>query len=145
MSAGAVVACVIFGLTFVGILSGKIHRTIAASAGAAVMMVVGIRMGFYSEHQALEAIDFNTIGLLMGMMILTGLLEPTGAYQYLAITVGRWSRGSPWLLLLALGTTTTLLSMFLDNVTTVVLIVPVTIRIAAALGINPIPLLMAEA
>ena len=145
MSTGAVAACVVFGLTFIGILSGKIHRTTAASAGAAVMLIVGVGMGFYSEHQALEAIDFNTIGLLTGMMILTGLLEQTGAYQYLAISVGRWSRGRPWLLLVALGTTTTVLSMFLDNVTTIVLIVPVTIRIAASLGINPVPLLMAEA
>jgi hypothetical protein len=141
----AAVAIAIFTFTFVGILSGKVHRTVAGAVGAAVMVMAGLAMDFYTEEEALAAIDFNTIGLLMGMMILVGLLEQTGFFQYMAITAGQLSRGSPWLLLVALGTTTTVLSMFLDNVTTIVLIAPVTIRIAETLGIKVVPLLMAEA
>ncbi len=145
MTTEAAVAILIFASTFAGILSGKVHRTVAAAVGAAVMVMAGLAMDFYTEEEALEAIDFNTIGLLMGMMILVGLLEQTGFFQYMAIRTGQWSRGRPWLLLVALGTTTTVLSMFLDNVTTIVLIAPVTIQIAETLGIQVVPLLMAEA
>jgi Na+/H+ antiporter NhaD/arsenite permease-like protein len=140
-----IVAIVIFIATFVGILSDKIHRTIVGAVGAVVMVGAGNAMGFYTEKQALEAVDFNTIGLLLGMMMLVGLLEQTGFFQYAAIVAGRWSRGSPWLLMVTLGTVTTMLSLFLDNVTTVILIAPITIWIAQALGINPIPLLIANA
>ena len=63
--------------------------------GAGVMVMVGLAMDFYTEEEALAAIDFNTIGLLMGMMILMGLLEQTGFFQYMAISTGQWSRGRP--------------------------------------------------
>ena len=109
------------------------------------MIIVGIEMGFYSQEEALRAIDFNTLGLLLGMMILVRLLEETGFFQYVAILTGKRSGGSPWILLVTLGTTTTFLSMLLDNVTTVILIAPVTILIADILGINSLPLLLAEA
>jgi Na+/H+ antiporter NhaD/arsenite permease-like protein len=141
----AFLAVLIFVVTLGVIFSEKLHRTIAAIAGAALMLGVGIAMGFYTEDQAVQAIDFNTLGLLLGMMVLVSLLEPTGFFQYLAVTGGRISRGRPVLLLVLLGSITTLLSMFLDNVTTVVLIAPVTILITEILGLNPVPYLMAEA
>jgi len=84
------------------------------------MVGVGIYAGFYSEEQAIEAIDFHTVGLLLGMMTLVALLQPTGFFEYLATLVARASRGKPVLLLILLGTVTTVLSMLLDNVTTVV-------------------------
>ena len=87
----------------------------------------------------------DTLGLLLGMMILVALLEPTGFFQYLAVWAGRLSRGRPVRLLVLLGTVTTVLSMFLDNVTTVVLIAPVTILISEILGMSAVPLLLAEA
>jgi Na+/H+ antiporter NhaD/arsenite permease-like protein len=102
-------------------------------------------LGFYSESQAIASLDFNTLGLLLGMMILVALLEPTGVFQYLAVWAGRLSGGKPIRLLILLGTVTTVLSMFLDNVTTVVLIAPVTILICEILGVSPLPYLMAEA
>ncbi len=114
-------------------------------AGAAVMVTLGILMDFYSQEQALRAIDFNTLGLLLGIMILALLLERTGFFQYVAIVSGKLSRGNPWLLVIILGTTTTLLSTVLPNVTIIVLVAPVTILIAEILGISPVPLLMAEA
>jgi len=127
------------------IFSEKLNRTITAMIGAVVMVGLGKVLHFYSQEQAVEAIDFNTVGLLLGMMTLVSLLEPTGFFQYLAVWAGRLSRGSPKRLLILLGVVTTVLSMFLDNVTTVVLIAPVTILICEILGINPTPLLVAEA
>lgn len=109
------------------------------------MVAVGKILGFYSEGAALEAIDFNTLGLLLGMMVLVAMLEPTGFFQYIAVWAARTSRGKPLALFVLLGSITTVLSMFLDNVTTVVLIAPVTILICEILGISPLPYLMAEA
>ena len=109
------------------------------------MVGVGTFAGFYSEEQAIEAIDFHTVGLLLGMMTLVALLQPTGFFEYVAITVGRLSRGSPVLLLILLGTVTTVLSMLLDNVTTVILIAPVAILISEILGVSAVPLLLALA
>jgi len=145
MTTAQVVSTAIFVVVFAMILLDRVHRTIVAMAGAAVMLAAGMLMGFYSQEQALHAIDFNTLGLLLGMMILVRILEQTGFFQYVAILTAKASRGNPWFLLVMLGTTTTVLSLFLDNVTTVVLIAPVTILIAELLGINPVPFLIAEA
>jgi Na+/H+ antiporter NhaD/arsenite permease-like protein len=123
----------------------KAHRTIVAMTGASLMVVVGTSMGFYSQEAALASIDFNTLGLLLGMMILVSMLARTGFFEYMATLTAKRSNGNPWHLLLILGTVTTLLSMFLDNVTTIVLIAPVTVLIAEILGISPVPLLMAIA
>lgn len=127
------------------IFSEKVNRTIVAFLAAALIAGLGKMLNFYDETQIVSALDFNTLGLLLGMMILVALLEPTGFFQFLAVWAGRVSKGKPLLLLIMLGTVTTLVSMFLDNVTTVVLIAPVTILICEILGINPIPYLMAEA
>ena len=127
------------------IFSEKLERTITGIAGAVLMVGVGKLLGFYSEAEAISAIDFNTLGLLLGMMILVALLEPTGFFQYLAVRAARSSKGDPVRLLILLGSITTVLSMFLDNVTTVVLIAPVTILISEILGANPIPYLITEA
>lgn len=145
MITSMIAATIVFVATFAVILTERVHRTIVAMVGATVMLCTGLLFGFYDQHQALAAIDFNTLGLLLGMMILVRLLEQTGFFQYIAIATGKRSRGQPWRLLVILATATTVLSMFLDNVTTVVLIVPVTILIAELLGISPVPLLMAEA
>ncbi|TAK11529.1 MAG: citrate transporter [Anaerolineae bacterium] len=135
----------LFLLTFAAILAEKVHRTIIAMVGAALMVAVGLWRGFYTQEAALEAIDFNTLGLLMGMMIIVAMLSHTGFFEYLATFTAKRSKGDPWRLLLILGGITTVSSMFLDNVTTVVLIAPVTVLICEILGINPIPLLLAEA
>jgi len=145
VTAEQVVASVLFVATFAMVLSDRVDRTIAAMTGGAAMVAVGKMMDFYSQEQALRAVDFNTLGLLLGIMILSFLLEKTGFFQYLAILAGKLSRGDPWLLLILLGTTTTLLSTVLPNVTIIVLIVPVTILIAEILGISPVPLLIGEA
>lgn len=127
------------------ILTDKLNHTIAAAGGAAAMMGAGLILGFYSEEQALQAIEFGALGLLLGMMVLVSILAPTGFFQYLAIKAGQLSRGNPWRLLLVLGGGTALVSLFFNNVTTVVLVGPITILITELLGINPIPILMAQA
>ena len=139
------VAVAIFAVTLALIFTERIHRTIGAVAGASVMVAAGQLLGFYGEGEALAAVDFTTIGLLLGMMILVALLEPTGFFEYLALHAGRLSHGRPLRLFLLLGTVTTVLSMFLDNVTTVVVIAPVTLVIARVLQVDAVPLLVAEA
>jgi len=104
-----------------------------------------LMLGFYSQESALGAVDFDTLGLLLGMMVLVSMLADTGFFQYLAILTAKRSKGDPWKLMLILGAITTVLSMFLDNVTTLVLIAPVSILIAEILGISPIPFLISEA
>lgn len=144
-----IVAAILTSLIFLAslwlIFSEKLNRTITVIAGAALIVGLGKLLGFYSESDALAAVDFNTLGLLLGMMILVALLEPTGFFQYLAVLAARASRGKPVRLLVLLGVVTTVLSMFLDNVTTVVLIAPVTILICEILGISPLPYLVSEA
>jgi Na+/H+ antiporter NhaD/arsenite permease-like protein len=139
-----VVASVIFLVTYVGILSEKIHRSIVSIVGAAVMVAAGTWLGFYSDSAAFGWIDFNTIALLFGMMILVGIIQSTGLFAYLAVGVARLTRGNPILLVFTLGILTALLSSMLDNVTTIIVVAPVTISIAGLVGMSPIPLLMSE-
>lgn len=136
---------VIFFGALILIFREKINRSIIAIAGSVLMIGSGRVLGFYSEDLAIEAIDFNTLGLLLGMMILVSMLEPTGFFQYLAVLAARASQGNTVRLFILLGVITTLLSMLLDNVTTVVLIAPVTILISEILGVSPLPYLMTEA
>jgi len=139
-----VVASVIFLATYVGILSEKIHRSIVSIVGAAAMVAAGTWLGFYSDSAAFGWIDFNTIALLFGMMILVGIIQSTGLFAYLAVGVARLTRGNPILLVFTLGIFTALLSSMLDNVTTIIVVAPVTISIAGLVGVSPIPLLMSE-
>ena len=113
--------------------------------GAFLISILGTIFSFFNSDQAIAAIDLETIGLLLGMMILVSLLEPTGFFEFVALYTARISKGKPVRLLVLFGTVTTLLSMFLDNVTTVVLIAPITIMICEIIGLVPAPYLMAEA
>ena len=140
-----IISSTIFIACLILIFTEKLNRTIASMAGAVLMVVCGLFFNFYSEESASGTIDFNTLGLLLGMMIIVSLLEPTGFFQYLAVQVGKFSKGKPARMLLLLGAITTIVSMFLDNVTTVVLIAPVTILLCEILGLNSQPYLMAEA
>lgn len=145
MILAAILASLIFIASLALIFSEKVHRSIVAIAGGVLMVGMGKLLHFYSEEAALEAIDFNTLGLLLGMMILVAMLEPTGFFEYLAVLAARASKGKPVRLFILLGSITTILSMLLDNVTTVVLIAPVTILISEILGVSALPYLVAEA
>jgi Na+/H+ antiporter NhaD/arsenite permease-like protein len=145
MLISGILSTLVFVVSLVLIFSEKLHRSIIAIAGAVFIVGLGKILGFYSEEAALQAIDFNTLGLLLGMMILVAMLEPTGFFQYVSVWAARASKGKPVRLFILLGGVTTVLSMFLDNVTTVVLIAPVTILICEILGISPLPYLISEA
>ncbi|MFH1186050.1 MAG: SLC13 family permease, partial [Chloroflexota bacterium] len=145
MTVAAVLSSLLFIATLVMIFTEKMHRSITAIAASALMIALGRILGFYSEEAAIAAIDFPTLGLLLGMMILVAMLEPTGFFQYLAVTAAQASHGKPVRLFVLLGAITTVVSMFLDNVTTVVLIAPVTILICEILGVSALPYLLAEA
>ncbi|GAW29637.1 hypothetical protein ULO1_22070 [Carboxydocella sp. ULO1] len=134
------VAGIVFLLTYAVIISEKLHRTVVALLGAAVLLI----MGTLSQETALHHIDFNTLGLLTGMMIIVGITRHSGVFQYLAIVAARWAKGEPMAIMVALATITAVLSAFLDNVTTVLLIVPVTFSITRELKINPIPFLISQ-
>jgi len=133
-------AVVIFGLALVVIAFEWTHRTKVALIGATLLILTQT----ISQEQAIEAIDFDTIGLLAGMMLMVKLTEPTGVYTYLAIRAGQLSRGRPLLTVIALTGTTAVLSAFLDNLTTVLLMVPITFLLADTLDIDPIPLVIME-
>ncbi|MBS3817099.1 MAG: ArsB/NhaD family transporter [Candidatus Thermoplasmatota archaeon] len=142
---GAIIGAVlIFAFTYYGIISKKIHRTIAAMGGAVGMIFWGIAFSFYTAEDAIRYIDFNTIGLLLGMMILVGILGETGVFRYLAIKTAKFSKGSYYRLLALFVLVTAFTSAFLDNVTTVLLMAPITITIAKELEINPVPFLISE-
>jgi Na+/H+ antiporter NhaD/arsenite permease-like protein len=139
------VAAAIFILTLVFILTNRLNHIIAALFGAVCMLAAGIAMGFYSESQAIASIEFDALGLLLGMMIMVSILQPTGFFQYVSIRAAQLSHGNPWRLMLLLGVGTSLISLVINNVTTVVIVGPVTILIAELLGFSPIPFLMAQA
>ena len=100
------------------IASERVHRTKVALLGAAIVVLF---VGGYSQEKAIEAVDFNTIGLLAGMMILVYLTQQTGVYDYIAIRAGQLSKGRPLAVVLSLAVTTAVLSAFLDNLTTILL------------------------
>jgi Na+/H+ antiporter NhaD/arsenite permease-like protein len=134
-------AIVIFLITYGIIISEKIHRSVIALFGAGLMVIFGIT----DIHQVFEHyIEWSTIALLVGMMILVGITAKTGVFQYVAIKAAKWVKGDPLRLLITLSALTAFASAFLDNVTTVLLIVPVTFSITRILGINPVPYLIAE-
>ncbi|MFZ5643273.1 MAG: SLC13 family permease [Bacillota bacterium] len=133
-------AIVVFLITYAIIVSEKIHRSVAAFCGAAVVIIAGI----VDAEKAVHYVDFNTIGLLVGMMIIVGITRQTGVFEYLAIKAAKQSKGEPIRIMVALGLITAVLSALLDNVTTVLLIVPVTFAIAGKLQVNVIPYLIVE-
>jgi Na+/H+ antiporter NhaD/arsenite permease-like protein len=118
-----------------------VHRTVAALLGAALLVSLGI---VHQEEAATEFIDWNTIGLLAGMMVIVAILENTGVFEYLAIKSAQWGKARPGRILILLAVVTAVVSAFLDNVTTVILMVPVTFVIADALDVDPIPFLLTQ-
>lgn len=145
MDTVSIIALSIFAITFFFILTERIHRTVIGLFGAVAMVLAGMYLDFYHPGDVLHVVDFNTLGLLFGMMLLVGMLEHTGVFQFMGIWTAKKTKGNPWLLLVALSGITALLSMILDNVTTIILIVPITIIIAEMIKVNPTPILMAEA
>lgn len=140
MEQQAIYAIIIFLITYALIISEKIHRTIVAMLGATLMIVFGI----VNQETALHHIDFNTLGLLTGMMIIVTVTAQTGLFKYIAIWAAKKAKGDPIRILVALGLITAFASAFLDNVTTVLLMVPVTFSITRQLRVSPMPYLLTQ-
>ena len=135
-----VVAIVVFVVVIGLIISEKVNSAAAALAGAMALVVTGVM----SAHKALSYIDFNTIGLLVGMMVLVAIIRQSGLFEYVAIKAAKMVHGDPWKIMIAFILLTAVLSGILDNVTTVLLVGPMTIAIAKMLEINPVPFLMTQ-
>lgn len=122
------------------IMMERYNRAVLALLGAGVMILCGV----ITQQQAIAGVDFNTIGLLTGMMVIVAICQKTGMFQYVAIRAAKSVNGRPWGILVILSLVTALFSAFLDNVTTVLLIAPITLLITDALGVRPYPYLFAQ-
>ncbi|PAT01380.1 hypothetical protein CI105_07180 [Candidatus Izimaplasma bacterium ZiA1] len=122
------------------IVSEKLNRTVVALFGAVLMILFQV----VSQEEALEHIDFNTLGLLIGMMIIVNIIKRTGLFQYLAIKTAKLAKGDPVKIILYFSIIAAVASGLLDNVTTILLIVPVTLVISDTLKINPVPFIISE-
>ncbi|BCO84992.1 putative transporter [Mycobacterium paraintracellulare] len=140
----SVVAITVFVLSYALIASDRVNKTLAALAGAAVMIAVGIvgSGDVFFSHET--GIDWDVIFLLLGMMIIVSVLRQTGVFEYVAIWAAKRARGSPLRIMILLALVMALGSALLDNVTTVLLIAPVTLLVCERLEINAAPFLMAE-
>jgi len=148
MNTSMTVSGIVLCLTFVGIFTEGlhgVHRTKVAMFGAAVMLFSGQLFGFYSPKLARASIDWNVIFLLGAMMVIVGIMIPTGGFQAISFWIARVSKGRQFYLLAMLGTAVTLLSLLLDNVTTVVIFGPLIVLISQLLKVSPIPYLLAAA
>ena len=148
MNQGMLVSGIILALSFIGIFTETIHgfsRVKVAMLGALVMLVVGQSYGFYSSEKAFEAVDWNVVFLLAAMMAIVAMMIKTGGFEVLAFRIGKFARGRQFLLLAMLGTAVTVISLLLDNVTTVVIFGPLIVLICQKMKVNAIPYLMAAA
>ena len=139
---------IILAVTFVGIFTEAVHgfhRTKFAMGGAGLMILVGQYFGYYDTELAVEAVDWNVVFLLGGMMTIVAIMIPTGGFQYLAYKIADICHGRLFMLMALMGTLVTGLSLLLDNVTTVVIFGPLIILICRSLKITPIPYLLAAA
>ena len=155
----AILILLVFLIAFALILGEIVDRVLAAWGGAVGMLLVGTYYNSLTwctggghgeasavcENNLFDAIDFNVIGLLLGMMIFAGMLEISGFFEFVAIKATKLSGGDPWKLVFYLGTFTTVISVFIDNVTALILIAPVTLKICSKIEISPIPPLIALA
>ncbi|MBF0464573.1 MAG: ArsB/NhaD family transporter [Nitrospirae bacterium] len=136
---------IIFIAAYAVIMSEKIHKTVVAIVGASLILILGI----LTQHEAFNVeelgVDWNVIFLLISMMIIINLMRPTGFFEYIAIKGARLGKGNPIRIMIIFSVVTAVISAFLDNVTTVLLITPVTILIADALDVDPVPFLIMEA
>jgi Na+/H+ antiporter NhaD/arsenite permease-like protein len=136
------IATLVFILSYAVIVSEKVHKTIAALVGASLMLVFKI----LEQHEAFRleefGVDWNVIFLLISMMVIINIMRPTGVFEYIAIKSAKWGKGRPFRIMVIFAVVTAVLSALLDNVTTVLLISPVTLLIADALEVDPIPYLI---
>ena len=140
LSAAQIISIVVFVAVMALVVSEKIHRALAALLGAVVLLVIGI----IDFNAGMESIDFNTLGVLCGMMMFVAIVKESGLFEFVAIKSAKACKGNPWLIMIAFAVINAVFSAFLDNVTTVLLIGPMTIMLCKTLEINPVPFLLVE-
>lgn len=140
MDAGQMISILIFLLVMAAIISEKIHRSVAALAGAVLLLVTHV----LTLDSAVEFVDINTIGVLVGMMLFVAVVKNSGLFEYIAIKSAKLTKGRPLAIMVVFAVITAVLSAFLDNVTTVLLIGPMTIAITQMLNVNPVPFLLTQ-
>ena len=140
MDVSQIVAVAVFVVVMITIMTEKLHRSLAAITGAMIVLALHV-MPF---DAAMEHIDFNTLGVLLGMMLFVSVVKLSGVFEFLAIKCARLAQGDPWKIMLLFVLLTAVLSAFLDNVTTVLLIGPMTLTVCKLLDVNPIPFFMTE-
>lgn len=140
MNPSQIIAVVIFAVTMAAIMTEKIHRTAAAIAGAILLILTGV----LSVESGFSYVDGNTLGVLIGMMLFVTVVKNPGIFEYIAIRAAKAVKGRPWALMALFMVITALLSAFLDNVTTVLLIGPMTLAITNMLKLNPVPFFMTQ-
>ncbi len=134
------VSAILCVVTYILIMTEKVNRAIVAGLGAGLMVTLGV----LNQEQAIAGVDFNTLGLLTGMMVIVAITRRCGVFQYVAIWSAKKVEARPWGILLMLSIVTAVLSALLDNVTTVLLIAPITLLITEELRVNPYPYLFTE-
>ena len=140
MTASQIIALAIFVAVIGVIVSEKLHRAACALIGAVLLILIGI----LEPAEALGFIDFNTIGVLIGMMMFVAVVKNSGIFEFLAVKAAKIAKGNPWKIMVYFMIITALLSAFLDNVTTVLLIGPMTFSICKTLELNPVPYLLTQ-
>lgn len=140
MTSTQIIAIVIFLVTMAAIMTEKLHRTVAAVAGALLLILTGVLL----VESGFSYVDLNTLGVLIGMMLFVAVVKNSGIFEYIAIKAAKIAKGRPWPLMVLFALITAVLSAFLDNVTTVLLIGPMTLAITSMLRINPIPFFMTQ-
>ena len=134
------VSGILFLATYAAIVTDKVNRAVAALIGAGLM----ISLGVLNQETAIRGVDFNTLGLLTGMMVIVAITRRSGIFQFVAIWSAKRVQARPWAILVMLSLVTAVFSALLDNVTTVLLIAPVTLLITDELEVSPYPFLVAE-
>ena len=140
MNLQQMIAVGVFLLVMAAIISEKVHRSVAALAGAVVLLLTHV----LTIETAADYVDLNTIGVLVGMMLFVAVVKSSGLFEYIAIWSAKLTRGQPMAILAVFAVITAVLSAFLDNVTTVLLIGPMTIAITQILEVNPVPFLLSQ-
>lgn len=140
MSPNEIISIVIFLLIMAAIVSEKVHRAAASLAGAVILLVTHV----LTVDSAIEHVDVNTIGVLVSMMLFVAVVKNSGLFEYIAIKSAKLTHGKPWAIMAVFAIITAVLSAFLDNVTTVLLVGPMTLAITSILKVNPVPFLLTQ-
>ena len=140
MEMSQIFAVTVCAIVMAIIISEKLHRAAVALAGGILLILTGI----IPFKEGIEAIDFNTLGILLGMMLFVAVVKESGLFEYMAIKAAKFAKGDPWRIMVAFMIITAVFSAFLDNVTTVLLVGPMTITICRILKTNPVPFLLTE-